>query len=250
MFSVLCSRFRVSDSTSAETLNGQVNNQEKSITGANLVQKLVRQTDFLKNVLGFGNAVPSGYLLYPTMRAVLPVFLSCLLLTACTNPAEQNLPPVYYDVAGFMNKQIDDLSARKPAVQKSVSVDNKQSRQTTADINWSRELGLFTQADINKPALRNSYQTERPDSLTYIYTLKPTEERLTVRSLTVQLAEITRKPQRIEAVLQTDNPLYTSERHLFFERKPGSESIHYTITGFQKLAYATKRDFMVEGRVK
>lgn len=184
------------------------------------------------------------------MRVALPVFLLCLSFTACDNPAEQDQPPVYYDVAGFVKNKISDLSARHPAVEKTVSVDDEKSQQTTADINWSRELGLFSQADINKPALRNSYQIERPDSLTYIYTLKPTEERLTVQSVTVRLDGATRKPRQIEAVLQTNNPLYTSERHLLFETKPDSETIHYKITGFQKLAYATKRDFMVEGRVK
>ena len=184
------------------------------------------------------------------MRAVFPVFLVCLFFTACDNPAKQDQAPVYYDVAGFVSNQIRDLSARHPAVQKTVSVDKKQSQQTTADINWNRELVLFSQADINKPALRNSYQIEQPDSLTYIYTLKPTEERLTVQSLTVRLDETTRKPRQIEAVLQTDNPLYTSKRHLLFETGPGNEAIHYKITGFQKLAYATERDFTVDGRVQ
>lgn len=215
-----------------------------------MVQKLVPQTDFPKIVLGFGKAVPSGSLLYPAMRSVFPVFLFCLLFTACHSPAEQDQPPVYYDVAGFVNKQIADLTALQPDVQKTVSIDDKQSQQTTADINWNRELGLFLQADINKPALRNSYRIERPDSLTYVYTLKPTEEALTVRSLMVQLAKPNGKPRRIEAVLQTDNPLYTSERHLLLERNPGSSSMHYSVRGFQKLAYISRRDFTVDGQVK
>ena len=182
------------------------------------------------------------------MRVVLLFF--CFLITSCNNPAQQNQPLVYYDVAGFIKKQIESLSDRHPTVQKTLSVDDKQSQQTTADINWSRELGLFSQVDINKPALRNSYQIERPDSLTYIYTLKQTEEYLTVRSLAIHLDETTGSPQRIEAVLQTDNPLYTSERHLLFEKEPDSKSIHYNIKGFQKLAYMSERDFTVDGRVK
>ncbi len=184
------------------------------------------------------------------MRSASLLLLLFLFLTACTNPAEQDQLPVYYDVAGFVNEQIADLTARQPAVQKTVSVDDKQSQQTSAGIDWSRELGLFLQADINKPALRNSYRIERPDSLTYVYTLKPTEETLTVRSLTVQLTEPNGKPRRIEAVLQTDNPLYTSERRLLFEKMPGNASIHYSIKGFQQLAYMNKRDFTVDGRVK
>ena len=87
-----------------------------------------------------------------------------------------------------------------------MAINEKRNQQTTRDINWTRELELFTQADINKPALRSSYQITRPDSLTYQYTLKNSEERLTVRSLNVRLDAATRKPSRIDAVLQTKQP--------------------------------------------
>ena len=188
-----------------------LNNQQNSVVATNLVQKNVRQNRFSEKTC-WGSVKPhqAVFCCLSLCALFFPILLVCLLFTACDNPAKQDQALVYYDVAGFINNQISDLSARHPAVQKTVSVDNKRSQQTTADINWSRELGLFSQADINKPALRNSYQIDRPDSLTYIYTLKPTEERLTVQSLTVRLDETTRKPQQIEAVLQTDNPLYTS----------------------------------------
>lgn len=189
------------------------------------------------------------------MRSVLPAFLFfTLIVSSCDNPATQNQPPVYYDVAGFVKNQIADLSNRKPMVQKSVRINNQRSRQATADLNWSRELELFSQADINKPALRSSYQITRPDSLTYQYTLKPSEERLTVRSLTVRLDPATRQPRRIEAVLQTSNALYSSERHLLLENGPAQnrqwQIRHYQLTGYQKLSYFDKSEFWVEGRVQ
>lgn len=189
------------------------------------------------------------------MRFIFPVlFLSTLALSSCDNPARQDQPPVYYDVAGFVKKQIADLSARKPRVQKTVQVNNERSQQSTADVNWSKELELFNQADINKPALRSSYQITRPDSLTYQYTLKKSEERLTVRSLTVRLDPTSRQPSRIEAVLQTSNPLYSSERHLLLENGPVNgqqwQIMHYKLTGFQKLSYFDKSEFLVDGRVQ
>lgn len=176
-----------------------------------------------------------------------------LILTSCDNPVQQNQPNVYYDVAGFVERQIGDLSARKPLVDKTVLVNEERNQQATRDINWSRELELFAQADINKPALQNSYQVARPDSLTYQYTLKQSEERLTVRSLTVRLDSATRQPRRIEAVLQTNNPLYVSERHLLLESGSANEQPwrvqHYKLTGFQKLSYFDRNEFRVEGRV-
>lgn len=181
-------------------------------------------------------------------------FSVLLTFSRCDNPVQQNQPNVYYDVAGFVERQIVDLSGRNPLVDKSTLVNQTRSRQTTRDLNWTRELELFAQADINKPALRNSYQITRPDSLTYRYTLKPSEERLTVRSLTVRLDPATRQPRRIEAVLQTNNPLYSSERHLLLEsgsadRQPWRVK-HYKLSGFQKLSYFDRNEFLVEGRVR
>jgi hypothetical protein len=111
---------------------------------------------------------------------------------------------------------------------------------------------LFTQADINKPALRTSYQISRPDSLTYQYTLKNLADQLTVQSLTVQVDSATHQPRRIEAVLQTSNPLYSSERNLLLESGPtgGQWRVnHYRLSGFQKLPYFDKNRFLVEGQV-
>lgn len=186
--------------------------------------------------------------------AYLICVLFALIISSCQNSAPSRQPNVYYDVAGYVKRQIADLSIRKPLVSKAVLINDRTSRQDTRDVNWSRELELFSQADINKPALRSSYQITRPDSVTYEYTLKKSEEKLTVRSLRVQLDSATRQPRRIEAVLQTDNPLYTSERHLLMEsgsagRNP-SQVRHYKVSGFQKLPYFDRNDFAVEGAVK
>ncbi len=194
------------------------------------------------------------------MRFVYSIFfLGFLLISGCTDPATQTQSNVYYDVAGFVKQQITSLSKQKPLVSKSVLINQERNQQTIRDLNWSRELELFIQADINKPALRSSYQIARPDSLTYRYTLKSTEERLTVRSLLVQLDSISRQPRRIEAVLQTSNPLYTSERHVLLESGPIGANLatgrqwrvqHYKVDGFQKLPYFDKNTFWVEGRLQ
>ncbi|WP_420150629.1 hypothetical protein [Spirosoma sp.] len=180
-------------------------------------------------------------------------FLFSLLTSSCTNPVQQNQPNVYYDVLGFVQRQTAGLSTRKPLVNKSVALNETRNQQTTHDINWNKELELFTQADINKPALRSSYQILRPDSLTYQYRLKAEEEHLAVRELTVQLDSLTHQPSRIEAVLQTNNALYSSERHLLLESGPiaGREwqVKHYKLSGFQKLPYFDKNELLVEGRV-
>lgn len=187
------------------------------------------------------------------MRFIFPIFMLLLFsINSCNNPARQDQPNVYYDVLGFVEQQITDLSARKPLVKKAVGINESRSQQQTRDINWNRELALFTQADINKPALRTSYQITRPDSLTYQYTLKNSADQLIVQSLVVQVDSATHQPRRIEAVLQSQNPLYSSERNILLESgsTDGQWRVnHYRLSGFQKLPYFNKNSFLVEGQV-
>lgn len=180
--------------------------------------------------------------------------LALLAISACNNPGQQNAAPVYYDVAGYVKAQIDALAKTKPTVQKRARMGQNTEQLTTQTINWPRELELFSQADINKPALRTSYAIARPDSLTYLYTLKPSEKNLTVRRLQVQLDSATRQPRRIEATLTTENPLYTSERQILLESgstgRQGWSVRHYQVRGYQHLAVSDKNTFEVEGTVQ
>lgn len=185
----------------------------------------------------------------------LPFYLLLsLTFFGCDNASNTRpVAPVYFDVAGYVNEQVQTLSNQKPDVAKNSMIKGQTKLQNTRDIDWSKELALFAEADINKPAFRNSYTIARPDSLTYQYMLKPTEEKLTVRELSVQLDPKTRKPTRLTALLKTENPLYTSERRLLLESAPtGSNTwgvAHYQVEGFQQLTYFDRNIFRVEGQI-
>ncbi len=178
------------------------------------------------------------------------LLLLSLFAFSCDNSAPQTAAkPVYFDVAGYVKSQIETLSARKPVVAKDARIGGQTNKQATPNIDWAKELELFIQADINKPAFRNSYTIARPDSLTYQYTLKPTEEQLTVRALTVKLDPKTRQPAQITALLKSENRLYESERRLLLESGVDGRIQHYRVEGFQQLAYFDRNEFRVEGRV-
>ncbi|RAK01974.1 hypothetical protein LX87_00088 [Larkinella arboricola] len=169
-------------------------------------------------------------------------------LTACTNPAKEAPAGTYYDLKTYIEKQISELQKQKPTVVKRAGFGEEEEQQTTKDIDWSRELDLFLQADINKQAYQTSYQKSRPDSLTYEYTLKSTE-RLPVRFLRIELDSVTHQPRRIKATLRTKNSLYESERNVWLETEKGRIK-QYHIDGFQQLAWLDAKPFSVEGNIK
>ncbi|GAA4468773.1 hypothetical protein GCM10023189_54640 [Nibrella saemangeumensis] len=186
------------------------------------------------------------------MKQVFALVSLFLFIAACNNPAQQTQANRYYDVAGYIQRQIDTLAQRKPTVIKRLLVEGQVNQKRVDDINWIKELELFLQADINKPAYRNSYLISKPDSLTVQYKLKA-GEKLPVHALTVVLDSLYQKPSRIEALLVTDNPLYQSERRLLLESSVSPDQKwqlnHYRIDGFQQLTFFDRKDFSVEGRV-
>jgi hypothetical protein len=176
-----------------------------------------------------------------------------LLLSACQAPAEKSdEPAVYYDVKGFIESQIQLLNQTKPAVEKTMVVGNDQEKRTTNEVNWQKELELFVQADINKPAYRQSYAIARPDSLTYEYTIQ-TQEDLPVRYLKVVLDKPDGQPTLIEAKVMAQNKLYESEKNLMMRcaRKSGNWRVaSYQIKGFQELVISDRKPFDVSVEIQ
>ena len=170
------------------------------------------------------------------------------LLSACQTPAEKNDdPPVYYDVKGFVKNQIQLLTQEKPTVEKTMVVGNDQEKRSTQEVDWQKELELFVQADINKPAYRQSYAIARPDSLTYEYTVQ-TKEDLPVRYLKVVLDKPNGQPTLIEAKILAQNKLYESEKNLLMRcaQKSGDWRVaSYQIKGFQELVISDRKPFDV-----
>lgn len=175
-------------------------------------------------------------------------------LMSCDAPQPQTDTYTYYDVAGYIQKQITQLTADSVGVLKTVGVDQDKQTLGSRRVDWKRELDLFGQADLNKPALRNSYQVSQPDAYTYRYTLKPTETHLPVQWLLVQLDSASRQPRHIEAVFVNKNPLYTSERHirLISGAAPGGrwQVRAYELTGYQQLRFFDKNEFLVTAQVQ
>lgn len=176
-----------------------------------------------------------------------------LALVSCQTPAETSTEPnAYYDVKGFVQNQIQLLSQQQPTIEKTMVVGQEEEKRTTKSVDWKKELELFLQADINKPAFRLSYATQRPDSLTYEYTLQ-TEEDLPVRFLKVVLDKTSGKPALIEAEISSKNKLYESEKYLSMrcEEKAGVWRIgSYQIKGFQELVISDRKPFDVRVEVQ
>jgi hypothetical protein len=181
-----------------------------------------------------------------------------LLATACgpeSAPASKQAGrrPLYFDIKSFLDAQTQDLTRRKPAVEKRVMLRGGQTETTRVpEVEWDKELQIFYQTDINKPALRGAYQidsvVQEDGRLRRTYWRKPdvesTVERLTVISSPTAPAAA----QEITATLTQDNPLFFSQKRVALHAANG-RLLDYQVTGVQKLVLFDTLRYSAAARV-
>ena len=179
------------------------------------------------------------------MKNLLLYLVIVWVVFAC-NSQEKASVNTFFDVKTLIQAQMKDLNARKPKVQKTVTVNQKSESHIIQDIDWSKELELFTQADLNKTAYQQSYSRDTSYAQTLIYVLH-TDEHLPIKTLRVAFDKA-QKPTKIEATIGSKNYLYESEKHLTLIMTNGKLQA-YDIEGFQQLALGKREEFRIVGKV-
>ena len=184
------------------------------------------------------------------MKSLFYFFITLTTLAACQPQTDSNQVKSYFDLKGFTETQIRELNKRKPTIEKKMVLDNESDSRQTNEINWSKELDLFVQADINKQASQLSYATTQATPRTNFYTLKKGEN-WPVQSLKVTFDDKTQMPSLIEVVLKEENKLYDSEKLLRLTCGMRPEGVWliktYEISGSQQLSLTDKKKFSIIG---
>lgn len=187
--------------------------------------------------------------------------ISLLTLAACgsedatVRTAPANRKPGYFDVKGFLDGQVEALNQRQPLVEKQVRLrDGKLKTTRVAKTDWAKELQIFYQADINKPALRGAYSKttsasyDKPDGAT-TYKLTATDAKAPVVSLVVGSGGNGQDAgQEIAAVIRQNNALFYSEKRLRLSTSGGMLR-EYRVEGVQKLVLFDTVRYSVRTRV-
>jgi hypothetical protein len=197
---------------------------------------------------------------HPALQIVLillytkPVFLNqmrkviilSLFLASCSQSENKIQSKIYYDLAGLINQQISDLSAKKYLIEKTVTLGEKKEQIKTKDIDWHKELELFLQADLNKQSYQSAYTIDVKDKKT-TYLLKE-GEKLPVKQLIVEFDQKD-LPKHIEVTMHTNNYLYESDKKLSADLENNLFKT-YRIEGYQELFVGSKKNFSIEGKIK
>jgi hypothetical protein len=165
--------------------------------------------------------------------------------------------PLYFDVQGFLDRQMQHLNQVQPEVHKTVlDQQGEEERQTVRHLNWERELELFREVDLNRPALRDyftvtrhtdpatGHTTERYERVPGAYT--------NIRYLEVEL-DANRQLRHLQAATQQDNALFYTQRQLQLSTNAvqGQPRLsHYRVSGVQKLILTDSVHYTLEAQVR
>jgi hypothetical protein len=140
-------------------------------------------------------------------------------------------------------RPVRQLGQQRPALEKRVALREQQPEtKQLAQPDWAKELQLFYQADINKPALRGAYAVQTTDSAGLTrrtFRRLPDVEHQVVELSVLQAGPVVRE---LHATLSQDNPLFFSGKA--FRLRFGADGVlsSYEVQGRQKLvAFDTTR---------
>lgn len=177
------------------------------------------------------------------------------LTTGCSAPGgpTQVVKKAYFDIEKKVRELIPLLAELNPEVDKTIvmsgQVENKILQLDSAG--WVKELEIFAQANINRPVLRDLYETEMTTEGAWqvvIYKNKNPEANGIVYLKIYSSNELVGK---IEALHREENVLYYSERILEMEfGQPNVNMLNsYAIKGKQKLPLQDTVAFEIHGRL-
>ncbi|OON71067.1 hypothetical protein [Hymenobacter sp. CRA2] len=159
-------------------------------------------------------------------------------------------PAGYFDTQTLLNAQVQRLQRQRPALEKRVML--RDALPETAKLpqpDWARELQLFYQADINKPALRGAYQVLTSDSAGFtrrIFRRLPEVDHPVLALEVVQDDSVVRE---LRATLEQRNPLFFSGKKL--QLRFGADGLlsDYEVQGRQKLVGFDTTRYVSSARV-
>ena len=141
------------------------------------------------------------------MRKILAFTFLVLGLAACQQKEISNKQLEYVDLQGFFSAEASRLNAQKPTLTKMVCINGKtESKVLNKSIDWEKELSVFKEADINKPAFKGMYQISTLPNKT-IY--NSNSKNASVKRIEIDFGN-TKKPIGIRIFQLTKNMIYQS----------------------------------------
>ncbi|QHT66692.1 hypothetical protein GXP67_08485 [Rhodocytophaga rosea] len=179
-------------------------------------------------------------------------FIGSVLFSCGQEPASLKRDTRFFDLAAFIETQSILLDSLQPKVRKKVTIGDTVEEKIVSETNWAKELELFDQADISKPALQTSYEIEEQSEQIRVYKAKANENP-NVKYIKTTLDSKTGQIVSLEALISRNNYLYHSEKKIWLQCRispQGKSQISaYRISGMQKLIFNDQVPYHIEAEI-
>lgn len=180
-------------------------------------------------------------------KVVIPLLSLCFLMGCLQVPKPRQFNTGYFEGRTYFVNQQQQLIQTGQGVQKTVLLAGQSETQVVYpqdSAGWQAEMGVFFEANINKPAFAGHYLVDTTfaatDSLIRIsYTAQKPD--LRVRWLHTYYRPGDTLPEMIEAELYQKNMLYSSRQEIRYLAGKG-----YTIRGLQDVVMLGADSFGVD----
>lgn len=177
-------------------------------------------------------------------KHILPFCLVIGLLSSCgeSEQTTQDLQTeVYFDIKGFFEEEAVRLSRNSNPVHKEITRNREETESKNITIkDWKKELSLFIESDINKPAWTSSYQVREEGDSTIYTTSDPN---LRTKKIVINMED--EKVAAITISNEVTNQLYTSQEKLYY-----SPDSLYRIEKEQDVRVIGSNHYLVTGKFK
>jgi len=188
------------------------------------------------------------------MRELTILTISILLIIACTSSREDTIDK-YFDVPGFINRQIEELDKKDAQLHKKVRFGDESEILTVSDLDitqWQKEFRIFKEHDINKPVLVDAYTVELgTDHLGNKIATYNLIDKGSSGILKMQINyDSEDQVSAWSSSFQEDNLLYSNFRELILTT--GEEGIldGYRVNGYHKLMFKDTVHYQLEVDIK
>jgi hypothetical protein len=166
----------------------------------------------------------------------------------------------YYNLDSLLSMQIIRLTDNNARLYKRATVNGsaEETQMQPDSTGWARELALFREADLNKPAFSKAYsvtkaQKDTRSNLLFDKFTPVNNDELRIRSIQIYYLNDLSNIRKIEIVKKEENELFYSSLHMalnFGQLKKEVVLQSYVVNGLQKLRLKDTVSYTVEARIE